>query len=71
MFLTQPGRYAHLMKTFRPLLKDEKIQENDLVEDVHTGRRERVDSGYYVFLIGERVRGALELPGVYQIVRMM
>lgn len=73
MYLTQPKRYQEFMQTFRPLLKDEKIEAGDIVEDLETGTCEVVTlkrtKGFYSFLRGTRAGAAMELPNVHQIVR--
>ncbi len=73
MFLTQPSRYETFMASFRPLLKDEKIEVGDIVEDLQSGTREVITrkrtKGFYSFLRGTRAGAALELPGIHQILR--
>lgn len=54
---------------YSPIPKDEKISPDDFVEDLATGRRERVSKSFYAFLRGQRVSQALKLPSVYQVVR--
>lgn len=54
---------------FRSLHGHEVVKSTDYVEDLATGKRERVVEGYYSFLKGYKASEARELPGVMDVVR--
>ncbi len=54
---------------FRSLESHEVIRNGDIVEDLKTGKKERIVSGYYNFLVGQKASEARELPWVYDVVR--
>lgn len=64
MILVQ--RPAH---PYRSLQSHEVIRNGDIVEDLKTGKQERVSGGYYSFLKGHKASEARELPGVNDVVR--
>ena len=69
MFLTQSKKT--FVCRFRPLLDNEKIERDDLIEDLGSGRYETVGQGFYKFLRGQKAKSGLQLPQVNQILRRM
>jgi len=73
VFLTQPPLFSfgnrRNVTTFRPLLSNEKIQGDDLVEDLASGKRVKITGSFYGFLKGQRADAARSLPDVFDIVR--
>lgn len=74
MFLTNPEAYPfgarhHAVPAFRPLLRNEKIEAGDLVEDTASGKRLKVRGSFYGFLVGQSAGQARELPDVFDVVR--
>lgn len=54
---------------YRSLKDHEVVRRGDIVEDITTGKQERVAEGYYNFLTGHRASEARELPGVFDVRR--
>jgi hypothetical protein len=54
---------------YRSLRSHEVVKHGDIVEDLRTGKQERVASGWYSFLAGQKASEARELPWVNDVVR--
>lgn len=54
---------------YRSLQGHEVIRRGDIIEDINTGKQERVAGSYYNFLAGHKASEARELPGVFDVRR--